>query len=244
MTKAGTIVRWDDSRGFGFIQGRDSRTDIFFHAKDFHGSALPRVGMLVEFEEIHVGGKGPRATAVRPAETSQKVVTSGATQRPPQRNSRPVRARQPLGQARDSGSTPSRARASVPPRKGHAVGAFVAMFLWTCLLAAGIRAGRLPMVSIGLVLLLNLFTFVVYWTDKHAAQHGRWRVAESTLHLFGVAGGWPGAWMAQQTLRHKSSKASFRAVYRGTVVLNIAALAGWIYWSAQGLPEWIRIPAL
>ena len=51
------------------------------------------------------------------------------------------------------------------------------------------------------------------------------RTPESTLHLFGLLGGWPGALAAQRLFRHKSSKASFQATYWITVVLNCAALA-------------------
>lgn len=65
--------------------------------------------------------------------------------------------------------------------------------------------------------------FMAYAFDKSAAQAGRWRTSEGTLHLFALAGGWPGALLAQQLLRHKSAKAAFRAVFRATVVLNVAA---------------------
>lgn len=82
---------------------------------------------------------------------------------------------------------------------------------------------------------VNLLTFFAYWMDKWAAGQGSWRVSEGTLHLWSLAGGWPGAWFAQQILRHKSSKKSFREVYWATVLLNCAALAGLIWW----LPRWL-----
>jgi uncharacterized membrane protein YsdA (DUF1294 family) len=69
---------------------------------------------------------------------------------------------------------------------------------------------------------------------QDAAQQGRWRIREDTLHFWSLAGGWAGAWFAQQVLRHKSRKASFLASYWGTVVLHCAALAGWLGWSARG----------
>lgn len=70
---------------------------------------------------------------------------------------------------------------------------------------------------------LSMATFIVYALDKRAAGRGEWRVAENTLHALSLAGGWPGALLAQHTLRHKSSKASFRRVYWATVALNLAA---------------------
>ncbi len=72
--------------------------------------------------------------------------------------------------------------------------------------------------------LISLLTFVLYAQDKAAAQTGTWRTPESTLHLLSLLGGWPGALIAQQILRHKSKKQSFRRVFWVTVVLNLAAL--------------------
>jgi uncharacterized membrane protein YsdA (DUF1294 family) len=62
--------------------------------------------------------------------------------------------------------------------------------------------------------------FFAYAFDKAAARAGRWRTAEATLLLLGLVGGWPGALLAQQLLRHKSSKAPFRAAFWVTVALN------------------------
>jgi uncharacterized membrane protein YsdA (DUF1294 family) len=53
------------------------------------------------------------------------------------------------------------------------------------------------------------FTYFLYADDKRRAQRGVWRAPESTLHLCELAGGWPGAFLAQQWLRHKSSKAGY-----------------------------------
>ena len=48
------------------------------------------------------------------------------------------------------------------------------------------------------------------------------RTPERTLLLLGLMGGWPGAFLAQRTLRHKSSKRAFQMKFWFTVVLNIA----------------------
>jgi uncharacterized membrane protein YsdA (DUF1294 family) len=68
---------------------------------------------------------------------------------------------------------------------------------------------------------------VAYAIDKSAAVSGRWRTPEQTLHLFSLAGGWPGALLAQQVLRHKTSKESFIAAFWLTVLLNAAAFVAW-----------------
>ena len=43
--------------------------------------------------------------------------------------------------------------------------------------------------------------------------------------MLGLAGGWPGALIAQQTLRHKSKKTSFIVALWVTVLVNGIALA-------------------
>lgn len=74
---------------------------------------------------------------------------------------------------------------------------------------------------------LSAVTFFAYAFDKAAARSGRWRTSEGTLHTLGLAGGWPGALVAQQVLRHKTAKAEFVAVFWVTVSLNMAAFVAW-----------------
>ena len=83
---------------------------------------------------------------------------------------------------------------------------------------------RLPIWVAGLYLLLSAATFIAYTADKSAAAKNSWRTPESTLHTLALAGGWPGALLAQQFLRHKSTKQEFRQVFWGTVMLNVVGL--------------------
>ncbi|MET0656988.1 MAG: DUF1294 domain-containing protein [Steroidobacteraceae bacterium] len=50
-------------------------------------------------------------------------------------------------------------------------------------------------------------------------------------------GGWPGAWIAQQTLRHKSSKLSFQIEFWLCVVANLAVLLWYALGRAGSLPD-------
>lgn len=70
----------------------------------------------------------------------------------------------------------------------------------------------------------SLITFISYAYDKFKARRNGWRITENTLHLLALFGGWPGAAIAQQTLRHKSQKQKFRFVFWLTVIINCAAL--------------------
>ena len=72
-------------------------------------------------------------------------------------------------------------------------------------------------------IVLSVASLMVYAFDKSAAVAGRWRSSEQSLLALGLLGGWPGGLVAQHLLRHKSSKASFRQAFWGTVVLNVGA---------------------
>ncbi|MGO4690566.1 DUF1294 domain-containing protein [Glaciibacter sp. 2TAF33] len=79
----------------------------------------------------------------------------------------------------------------------------------------------IPIWVAGLYLVASIACFIVYAADKSAATARRWRVPENTLILVGVVGGWPGAILAQQMLRHKTQKAAFRAVFWRSVLVNL-----------------------
>ena len=84
----------------------------------------------------------------------------------------------------------------------------------------------------GWVLALSLLAFVVYAFDKRAARTpGARRTPERTLHLIALAGGWPGALLAQRVLRHKNRKPAFQRVFWLTVVASLAL--GWVALRAQ-----------
>ena len=95
------------------------------------------------------------------------------------------------------------------------------------LIAVSVLTGKLPPLVFGLYLGLSVLTFIAYAIDKSAARNHQSRTRESTLHMLGLIGGWPGALLAQQVLRHKSKKESFRMTFWWTVVVNCGAF-GWL----------------
>lgn len=86
-------------------------------------------------------------------------------------------------------------------------------------------SGKLPVALLGLYAGASIAAFVAYAADKSAARNRRWRIRENTLHLLALIGGWPGALLAQNCLRHKSGKKSFLVVFWTSVLLNCIALA-------------------
>jgi uncharacterized membrane protein YsdA (DUF1294 family)/cold shock CspA family protein len=94
------------------------------------------------------------------------------------------------------------------------------------LLAAGAALKLLPLLLAAAYLVPSLVAYAMYWMDKGAAQNGLRRIPESSLHLAGLLGGWPGALVAQQQFRHKTVKRSFQTAFKATVVINVIAM-GW-----------------
>ena len=83
--------------------------------------------------------------------------------------------------------------------------------------------------------LASLACFSAYAMDKSAARSRSRRTPERTLLLLGLAGGWPGALLAQRMLRHKNAKTAFQVKFWLTVVANIGLAAGFtLWWNGAG----------
>jgi uncharacterized membrane protein YsdA (DUF1294 family) len=79
---------------------------------------------------------------------------------------------------------------------------------------------------VAVYLVASAVCFVACAVDKAAAIAGRWRLSERLLLALGLACGWPGAVVAQQLLRHKSAKRSFRRAFWASVLLNVGLFVG------------------
>ena len=70
----------------------------------------------------------------------------------------------------------------------------------------------------------------MYAWDKRQAKRSLHkkvnRTPERALQLLALIGGWPGALIAQQLLRHKSQKRRFIIVLWLCVLVNVAAMGG------------------
>ena len=179
----GTPASWNDSRGFGFIEGPDGRR-LFAHVSDFPSGRRPAVGHRVSFV---VG----RDRSGRPCATRIRYVGRGPRRRP---------------------------RAGGPP-----VAEGIAAFFLLLVVVLAVDE-RVPVAVPLVYAVLSVVAALLHADDKAAARSGRRRTPESTLHLVGLLGGWPGALVAMRRLRHKTAKASFQATFWITVAVNGAAL--------------------
>ncbi len=195
MRFEGTVKSWNEDRAFGFIAPAQGGQDIFLHI-----SALP--------------ARGGRPTL------NQRVTFELELNRDGKKRARNV-------QFDRAPSAPHASRRASPPTRRSpaqwggatlfAIPAFLMLYL------VGAVLWHVPLAVGACYVAVSVICFFAYASDKAAAQSGRWRTPESTLLLLGLLCGWPGAIVAQQWLRHKSSKAAFRAAFWGTVVLNVAA---------------------
>lgn len=135
------------------------------------------------------------------------------------------RGRLQAREIRHAGEKPAPPRASPRPRKPsrlpRAILGVAALMCTIILAVMGIVPGLVVVVFFG----ASILSYFMYWLDKSAAQGGWRRTPESSLHLVDLAGGWPGALVAQQQFRHKTIKQPFQFVFWVTVAINLAALA-------------------
>ena len=113
------------------------------------------------------------------------------------------------------------------PARGRSAGpaSYLAIVLFVGAVFTVNAFWSVPLWTGGVYLLASVVCFAAYAVDKRAAGTGRWRISERTLLVLGFLGGWPGAIIAQQTLRHKTRKASFRRAFWGTVGANVLVFA-------------------
>jgi uncharacterized membrane protein YsdA (DUF1294 family)/cold shock CspA family protein len=69
------------------------------------------------------------------------------------------------------------------------------------------------------MMIISIATYKLYEYDKRQAIAYGWRVPQTIMYLAEMAGGWPGAFIAQRRLRHKSTKKSYQSIFWGIILL-------------------------
>lgn len=218
MQLTGTVVFWRDDKGFGFVVCDQDQQKYFFHIRDqAAGNARPAKGDVLHFQLGNDKQNRPIALNWHLAQQAVQVTTVNTT--------------------------------SVYSDATHIMQASqFALFFRIAFFLAVIVAllfGQLLYVLPLLYIEASLMTYWLYKTDKDAAiaRHGN-RLAEESLQLFALIGGWPGAYVAQQQLAHKRSKLSFRREF-GFVILGNTLLVLWLLspWGQQFLARMALLAA-
>lgn len=70
------------------------------------------------------------------------------------------------------------------------------------------------------LLMINLFTFFLFYLDKRKAIKNKYRISENTLLFFSLVGGSLGGFLAMEILRHKNLKLKFRILLRVFLLID------------------------
>jgi uncharacterized membrane protein YsdA (DUF1294 family) len=106
---------------------------------------------------------------------------------------------------------------------------FLAVLMITPALAIWRLAGSTaaPWIA-GWWVLASLVTYALYAWDKRRARQQGERTPENVLHFCELIGGWPGAYLAQRGLRHKSSKMSYQFTFWLIVATHHYVALDWL----------------
>lgn len=220
MELRGQLKSWDDQKGFGFIRPERSGADVFAHISAMRGVRRPVQGDRVLYlSEPDKAGR-PRATHIR-LDAPLSLDEPAIRRKPKLSSSRPSPV-QSVKPAR-------RARRNAPLQQPllKALG-----FLLLCVLPAlgsfrmSGQGSNWPLIAYPVA---SLLAFALYLHDKRSALRSGWRTPEARLHLVELLGGWPGALIAQQWLRHKTRKTSFQLVFWLIVIAHQVAWFDYLY---------------
>lgn len=76
----------------------------------------------------------------------------------------------------------------------------------------------------GLLIILNLHSFYLYYSDKQRAIQRKYRIPEKKLLLFTIVFGGLGAYIGMTMFRHKTKQLTFKIVVPISMLLTLAAL--------------------
>ncbi len=102
-------------------------------------------------------------------------------------------------------------------------------FIFLSLLIMGYVNHLVSINLLAVYVVASVATFIVYAWDKYQALRQGHRISEKTMHALTLIGGWPGALIAQQWLRHKTLKKPFRRWFWLGMVANTSALSYWYF---------------
>ena len=74
------------------------------------------------------------------------------------------------------------------------------------------------------LIIINIFTFLLYGLDKWKAKHHRWRISESALLLAALVGGSVGALSGMYGFHHKTLHKKFTIGVPVFLILQIMLL--------------------
>jgi uncharacterized membrane protein YsdA (DUF1294 family)/cold shock CspA family protein len=186
----GRLTKWNDERGFGFIQPIDKGQIVYLHISELKDSTRrPQLDDTIYYYIIAEEDGKLRA---------DNAFILGARKKP---SSLPRSLTD-----RETSPFPIQeiVLLSILPFVGS-----IHFFVTT----------RNPLPFI-LYPIMSVLTYALYADDKSRAKRGNWRIPEKNLHLCELAGGWLGGFLAQRRLHHKSTKKSYQLKFWTIVIIH------------------------
>jgi len=209
MQQKGTLVLWNDDKGFGFVRPEDGDKDFFVHISAIKNyqkgqSRRPAVGDEVVFQ----------------------ADASAAGQR---------RIRHATVAALDGERAEAAAPAQTSRYSARALGLFIKLVAILPILPAlhvlWHYHNPLPLLAYAF---MTPLTIMYYAEDKRRALQHQWRISNFYLHCFEILGGWPGALLAQNAYRHKLKRGTYQNGFWAIVALHGIGWGVYLYfqWTA------------
>lgn len=200
----GTLVMWNDLKGFGFVRPDEADSDHddhFIHISAFKKGMVrrPEVGDALRFRAADSADRKRAAFAV----------IEGADQEPA------------------APAAPKRF-ILVPKPRSWTTNLLILIPLALSSYLLWRAKNPIPFFSYGV---FSLLTIMIYGTDKTHAAIRTWRVPESYLHVLELMGGWPGALIAESALRHKTRKSLYKALLHVIIAVHMVGWAAYLYWA-------------
>jgi uncharacterized membrane protein YsdA (DUF1294 family)/cold shock CspA family protein len=187
---SGRLTKWNDERGFGFIQPVDKGQTVYLHISELKDSTRrPQLDDTIYYYAIAEEDGKLRA---------DNAFILGARRKPPS-SSRSLN---------DRTTSPFPIQEIVMLSILPLVGS-IHFFVTT----------RNPLPFI-LYPVMSVLTYALYANDKFRAKQGNWRIPEKSLHLCELTGGWLGGFVAQRRLHHKSTKKSYQLEFWMIVIIH------------------------
>ncbi|MDY0250648.1 MAG: DUF1294 domain-containing protein [Pseudomonas sp.] len=224
MEQQGILRSWNDDKGFGFIRAEDR--DFFVHISSVRGERRPLQGEAVYFVASKDEQGRLRAQHMRSAELS---IDRTAIRRKPTTSTQPNTPVHHKSVHKPRRHTPANLKRSLTLLIG--VCAIPAVGTWQVFVQQALIWPLLAYLG------MSLLSIWQYSRDKHNAQTGAWRTPEKQLHAVELLGGWPGALLAQQLLRHKTKKASYQGVFWLIVLVHQVYWLDQLGWDGQLLQQ-------
>ena len=194
----GRLTKWNDERGFGFIQPVDRSQTVYLHISKLKDSTRrPQLDDTIYYHVITEEDGKLRANNAFILEARRKPTS-------------------PSRSLTDSPLDRLRQRATSPFPLQEVVLLSILPLVGSIHFFATTR-NPLPLI---LYPVMSVLTYALYADDKFRAKRENWRIPEQSLHLCEFAGGWLGGFVAQRRLHHKSKKKSYQLKFWMIVIIH------------------------